>query len=148
MGAQYGGGAALCVNGTFICFVLLLAKANIPHGEPWCPTSSKCSRLRHSGVTKRCSSWACIGNPNPEQETIEGTHSSACMSPFRRISWKQGHSATQQLISTILCALVDCNGSLHPSIYIQYGLRLSVTFAIHHGTNDISLGPSSRCYCI
>ena len=25
-------------------------------------------------VTKRRSSWACIGNPNPEQETIEGTH--------------------------------------------------------------------------
>ena len=25
-------------------------------------------------VTKRRSSWACIGNPNPEQETIKGTH--------------------------------------------------------------------------
>ena len=25
-------------------------------------------------VTKRRSSWACIGNPQPEQETIEGTH--------------------------------------------------------------------------
>ena len=27
-----------------------------------------------SCVTKRLSSWACIGNPKPEQETIEGTH--------------------------------------------------------------------------
>ena len=27
-----------------------------------------------SVVTKRRSSWACIGNPKPEQETIEGTH--------------------------------------------------------------------------
>ena len=27
-----------------------------------------------SCVTKRRSSWACIGNPNPEQETIKGTH--------------------------------------------------------------------------
>ena len=26
------------------------------------------------GVTKRRNSWACIGNPNPEQETIKGTH--------------------------------------------------------------------------
>ena len=25
-------------------------------------------------VTKRRSSWACIGNPNPEQETIKGTY--------------------------------------------------------------------------
>ena len=25
-------------------------------------------------VTKRRSSWACRGNPKPEQETIEGTH--------------------------------------------------------------------------
>ena len=25
-------------------------------------------------VTKRRSSWACIGNPKPEQESIEGTH--------------------------------------------------------------------------
>ena len=25
-------------------------------------------------VTKRRSSWACIGNPKLEQETIEGTH--------------------------------------------------------------------------
>ena len=25
-------------------------------------------------VTKRRSSWACTGNPKPEQETIEGTH--------------------------------------------------------------------------
>ena len=27
-----------------------------------------------AAVTKRCSGWACIGNPKPEQETIEGTH--------------------------------------------------------------------------
>ena len=25
-------------------------------------------------VTKRRSSWACIGNPKLEQETVEGTH--------------------------------------------------------------------------
>ena len=25
-------------------------------------------------VTKRRNSWACRGNPNPEQETIKGTH--------------------------------------------------------------------------
>ena len=32
-------------------------------------------------ITKRRSSWACIGNPNPEQETIKGTHAAllACV---------------------------------------------------------------------
>ena len=35
----------------------------------------KCtSVLLHLFVTKRRSSWACIGNPKPEQETIKGTH--------------------------------------------------------------------------
>ena len=31
-------------------------------------------RRKGGGGTKRRSSWACIGNPKPEQETIEGTH--------------------------------------------------------------------------
>ena len=29
----------------------------------------------------RHSSWACIGNPNPEQEAIKGTHSDGVVVP-------------------------------------------------------------------
>ena len=35
-------------------------------------------------VTKRRSSWACIGNPNPEQETIKGTHAQETSAYQRR----------------------------------------------------------------
>ena len=38
-----------------------------------CVTASMLQKMREI-VTKRRSSWACIGNPKPEQETIEGTH--------------------------------------------------------------------------
>ena len=33
---------------------------------------------------KRRSSWACIGNPNPEQETIKGTHAQETSAYQRR----------------------------------------------------------------
>ena len=33
-----------------------------------------CVLTPRCAASKRRSSWACIGNPNPEQETIEGTH--------------------------------------------------------------------------
>ena len=36
------------------------------------------------GVTKRRSSWACIGNANPEQETIKGTHAQETSAYQRR----------------------------------------------------------------
>ena len=41
-----------------------------------CGRACVCSRhcLCINTVTKRLSSWACIGNPNPEQETSKGTH--------------------------------------------------------------------------
>ena len=35
-------------------------------------------------VTKRRSSWACIGNPNPEQETSKGTHAQETAAYQRR----------------------------------------------------------------
>ena len=35
-------------------------------------------------VTKRRSSWACIGNPKPEQETIKGTHAQETSAYQRR----------------------------------------------------------------
>ena len=113
-GAQYGGGAALCVNGTFICFVLLLAKANIPHGEPWCPTSSKCSRLRHSGVTKRCSSWACIGNPNPEQETSKGTHAQETSANQRRPTTQHAAQGSNPPIGALYLSLIHISEPTRP----------------------------------
>ena len=42
--------------------------ASTPRAGPLCPTPLKCND------TKRCSSWACTGNPKPEQQTLEGTH--------------------------------------------------------------------------
>ena len=38
----------------------------------------------HKDVTKRRSSWACIGNSKPEQETIKGTHSQETSAYQRR----------------------------------------------------------------
>ena len=38
----------------------------------------------HMSVTKRRSSWACIGNPNPEQETSKGTHAQETSANQRR----------------------------------------------------------------
>ena len=35
-------------------------------------------------VTKRRNSWACIGNPNPGQEAIEGTHAQETSAYQRR----------------------------------------------------------------
>ena len=42
------------------------------------------SRLCPCSVTKRRSSWACIGNPNPEQETSKGTHAQETAAYQRR----------------------------------------------------------------
>ena len=48
------------------------AKAPYKHLEGACCQSC----FAHGGqrITKRRSSWGCIGNPKPEQETIKGTH--------------------------------------------------------------------------
>ena len=42
---------------------------------------------RMSFVTKRRNSWACRGNPNPEQETIKGTHTQETPAYQRRMSF-------------------------------------------------------------
>ena len=76
-------------GGSRLCRILIsaharphsLEPANIPmtntHEQPNHPFSRcrpNCGIKRAGWVTKRRSSWACIGNPNPEQETIKGTH--------------------------------------------------------------------------
>ena len=43
-------------------------------------------------VTKRRSSWACIGNPKPEQETIKGTHAQETSADQR---WPTSQHAAQ-----------------------------------------------------
>ena len=40
----------------------------------WCPACTRPGWRVAVCVTKRRNSWACTGNPNPEQETIKGTH--------------------------------------------------------------------------
>ena len=43
--------------------------------EPRARNHQRHTRTRNASlVTKRRNSWACRGNPNPEQETIKGTH--------------------------------------------------------------------------
>ena len=48
-------------------------------------------------VTKRRSSWACIGNPNPEQESSKGTHAQETSANQRMMSLERvecDHHAT------------------------------------------------------
>ena len=47
-------------------------------------------------VTKRRSSWACIGNPNPEQETIKGTHAQETSAYQRRPTTQHAAQASKQ----------------------------------------------------
>ena len=44
----------------------------------------RCYTFSHKCVTKRRSSWACIDNLNPDQETIKGTHAQETSANQRR----------------------------------------------------------------
>ena len=64
------------------------------------------------GVTKRRNSWACIDNPNPEQETIKGTHAQETSAYQRRATthyaalgsnppnWDATHAASEDTTHT------------------------------------------------
>ena len=56
------------------------------------PRFQLCVRCAGLCVTKRRNSWACIGNPNPEQETIKGTHAQET-SAYQRRPTTQGQPA-------------------------------------------------------
>ena len=66
-------------------------------------------------VTKRRSSWACIGNPKPEQETIKGTHAQETSAYQRRPTSQhaaQGSnppSAGVQGPNVAICLCIVCN---------------------------------------
>ena len=66
----------ICCGHGFLCNCILPVLQKSPF------TTRKC--MATCRVTKRRSSWACIGNPNPEQETIEGTHAQETSAYQRR----------------------------------------------------------------
>ena len=78
-------------------------------GLPYtCPTTaSLCNTTAHGAedsgleqfVTKRRSSWACTGNPNPEQETIKGTHAQETSAYQRRPTTQHAAQGLEQLQS-------------------------------------------------
>ena len=56
----------------FLRSCLPLPSAEWREGSAAAPVTTGANYPR--GVTKRRNGWACRGNPNPEQETIKGTH--------------------------------------------------------------------------
>ena len=54
-------------------------------------------------VTKRRSSWACMGHPNPEQETIKGTHAQEIPVPPIAYCSRVGFVAIAVPAPSILC---------------------------------------------
>ena len=75
-------------------------------------------------VTKRRSSWACTGNPNPEQETIKGTHTQetpvCAFDGF--LPWFSSYKETQR----------DCSGFGLPMHARLLRLFLTVTTQEQH----------------
>ena len=61
----------------FVARVVLLACVG-------CYKESRKPPKAYTCITKRRSSWACIGDPNPEQETIKGTHAQETSAYQRR----------------------------------------------------------------
>ena len=69
------------------------------------------ARVRYRGrlwvpVTKRRSSRACIGNPNPEQETIKGTHAQETAAHQRRPATQHAAQGSNPPIGALYMQLV------------------------------------------
>ena len=56
-------------------------------------------------VTKRRSSWACIGNPKPEQETIKGTHAQETSAYQRRPTTQHAAQASNPPTHIAYCVV-------------------------------------------
>ena len=85
-------------------------------------------------VTKRRSSWACIGNTKPEQETIEGTHAQETPAYQHRptiLHALQGSNPTPQSGFRIAYACPDtaslCNNPPIRALYMQLA-KISHTY--------------------
>ena len=57
-------------------------------------------------VTKRRSGWACIGNPNPEQETIKGTHTQETPAYQRRPTTQYAAQGSNPPIGRVYSSMV------------------------------------------
>ena len=55
-------------------------------------------------VTKRRNSWACRGNPNPEQETIKGTHTQDTPAYQRRPTTQYAAQGSNPPIERYTCS--------------------------------------------
>ena len=69
------------------------------------------ARVRYRGrlwvpVTKRRSSRACIGNPNPEQETIKGTHAQETAAHQRRPATQHAAQGSNPPIGALYLSLI------------------------------------------
>ena len=78
---------ASCMYGTWLyniqalkCYTVHCALAHMSKASPYLSPLHPPSQF----VTKRRNSWACIGNPNPEQETSKGTHAQETSAYQRR----------------------------------------------------------------
>ena len=106
-------------------------------------------RLALPVVTRRRNSWACIGNPNPEQETIKGT----CSAALRILPLADGLSSaeTQQIepcdgqIQVFVCLQnqlsVLCAGGTGPTVASPLGLHAMHLSGVSESYHRAALPP-------
>ena len=81
-------------------------------------------------VTKRRSSWACIGNPKPEQETIKGTHAQETSAYQRRPTTQHAAQGRNPPIRALYMQLAQI-----PHTHQTTPRATSAASAGQHGTN-------------
>ena len=90
------------------------------------------SRYRASSrvVTKRRNSWACIGNPNPEQETIKGTHAQDTSAYQRRPTTQHAAQGSNPPVRALYMQLAKI-----PHTHLTTPPATSAASADQHGTH-------------
>ena len=96
-------------------------------------------------VTKRRSSWASISNPNPEQETIKGTHAQETPAYQRRPTTQYAAQGSNPPIVTLLscCATGSeacLGGDVRVYVLVFDHLRLCSVFCLLRPS-----APALRC---
>ena len=81
-------------------------------------------------VTKRRSSWACRGNPEPEQETIKGTHAQETSAYQRRPTTQHAVQGSSPLIRALYMQLAKI-----PHTHQTTPRATSAARADQHGTH-------------
>ena len=81
-------------------------------------------------VTKRRNSWACIGNPNPEQETSKGTHAQETSANQRRPTTQHAAQGSNPPIGARYMQLAKI-----PHTHQTTPPAISAAIADQHGTH-------------